>query len=176
MKKVSLEDKTKVLDVYIKRPHCIEHPEVLRAIKSDVLKASNGKVKKGSEAPSPLYNTCMGLYRQFLKDQGLPLKLDGKKARDYKEALTNLISFMKSLAKSNGNSDSDENIKRLFEKLFSSWEQLEDFHKKQIQLPQIYRNIEEIITQIKNGNSTTTKVRDSYKAGVLRDLQSESDA
>lgn len=152
MKKLSLDDKTKVLDAYIKRPHSIEHPEVLRAIKSDVLKASNSRVKKASEIESPLYNTLMGKYRQFLKDRGLPLKLDGKKARDYKEALLNLISFMQSLARSNGNSYADDNIIKGFEKVFASWDQLEDFHKKQIQLPQIYRNIEEIITQLKNKN------------------------
>jgi hypothetical protein len=174
-KPISIEDKTKVLDHYISRPNSVEHPEVLRAIKTDVLKANTKGTSRASEVNTDLYNKCMGLYRAFLKDRGAVLKLEGKKARIYQETMNHLIKWMQALCRENGSPDDDKTIEGLFFKLFKSWDRLNDFHRGQIALPDIYRNIEEIIPQIRNGNPKKSTISDSYKAQVLRDVQSEGD-
>lgn len=159
MTKPTLTDKVAILEHYIATPAQPAHKPVLRAIKADVVKANTPKVKKATEPDIALYNQCMGLYRQFMKDQSSHLKLDGKKAMIYKESMTNLIRYMRSLAKENNLPSDDGHIVRAFEKLFANWHMLNKFHQGLIGLPDIYKNIEEIIPQIKNGNDKTKASR-----------------
>ncbi len=166
-KKHTIEEKTKVLDTYIKRPISIEHPEVLRSIKTDVLKANTPKTKKASESGSKLYNECMGIYRQFVSSQGSHLKLDGKKARIYKEAMDNLIGYIRSGAKANGKPSDDAAVKKGLEYIFRNWDALNDWHRGRIGLPDIYSTIEEIIIQIKNHHGSSKNASTGEGFGKL---------
>ena len=140
----------------------------------DEYKAKDKTKEKSPE--SQLYCDCMGLYRRFLEGQGSHLQLDGLKAKRYKEAMDSIIAYMRSLASAKGSENIDKSILAGVEKLFTSWHFLNDYHRHQIGLPEIYKHIVEIIPQIRNGGANGTAISDEYKGKVFRDLYTAVDA
>lgn len=152
MKKITYEEKISTLDRYIAHPQGIHDPEILRAVKTDVVRANSKNVSKASEPQdNKLYNECMGIYREFLKSRDSHLDMTGRKAIFYSAAMKNIINYIRSFAGANGKSTTDENVKQGVEFLFTHWENLNDYHNNRIQLPDIYDKIEEILPMIKNG-------------------------
>ncbi len=156
MKKVTYISKLEVLDFYIKHPANINHPTVLNAIKADVVKANTVGTKKGSEIDNALYNTCMGLYRSFLKSKDSHLRLEGRKARQYKEALVGIINYLRSFQKEAGMPHQDADVERGLSFIFKHWSRLNQFNQNRLGLPEIYNAIHEIIPMIKNGHDRKT--------------------
>lgn len=164
MTKVTYEEKINLLDGYIARPQGVKDPEVLRAIKSDVVKCGSKVVKKGSELPGQgaeaneanrIYNESMGIYREFLKGRNSYLDMTGKKAFWYSNAMKGIIRFMQDFAKSNDRPHGHEEIIKGMHFLFNqdNWNRLNDYLRNRIKLPDIYENIEEILPIIRNGHS-----------------------
>ncbi len=166
MPKVTYQNKIELLEAYIKNPRGIKDVAILRAIKVDVVKGTSPSVKRGSQAPDidPVYNQAMGLYRAFMQKQDSVLDLKGRKARDYKEALTNLLSWIRTYQQK-GKGTSNALVLKGVAYIFDNWDKLTEFHQKRIGLPDIYKNIEEIIKQIKDGKITKAKKGEQAKIG-----------
>jgi len=163
MSKITYEQKVELLDRYKLRPMAVTDPDVITAIKVDVIKANSKGVRRstdeGAEKPdNSLYNSCFGIYRQFLKGRDSHLDMSGKKAIFYSQAMKGIINFMRDFMKSNAKPHTDEDVLRAMEFLFTQehWNRLNDYHRNRIKLPDIYENIEEILPMIKNGYDKRT--------------------
>lgn len=158
--KITYHEKIRLLEAYIDHPQGLHDVAILAAIKADVVRCAVPGTKKGASVPpaDPVYNTCMGLYRHFLQSRGLTLDLRGKKARNYKEAMTNLLLWIRKYQAHHkkGRIDADTLVIRGVRHLFSRWDQLPEFHRNRIGLPDIYQHIEEIIKQLKHGSAKKT--------------------
>jgi hypothetical protein len=159
MSKVSYEQKIELIERYKKRPMGVTDPEVLTAIQVDVVKAASKGGRRGgddgAQQPSApgVYNHAMGIYRTFMQRQNVHLNLEGKKAKDYSEAMNSLINYMRSFQRMNGKPSDDAAVLRGITFLFAedSWKRLPDFHKNRVGLPDIYNKIEEILIIIRDG-------------------------
>lgn len=159
MSKITYEQKIETIERYAKRPMSASDPEVFAAIKVDVVKANSKGVRRAAD-PGPelhldnsLYNTCMGVYRSFLKVRDSHLVLDGIKAKKYKEAMDGIINYVRKFQQSNGKASDDDAVLKAVQFIFGNWDRLNDFHKNRLTLPDIYSKIEEILPMIKNGYS-----------------------
>lgn len=154
-KKVTHQDKIELLDHYIAKPRGVRDPEILRAIKLDVVKCTVPGTKKGSEVDLTLYNQCMGIYREFLRLRDSSLDLKGRKATKYKEAMLSLIEWIRKMQRNNKKPHADADVLNGMKFMFAHWDRLSDWHKNRLALPDIYDKIEEIIPMIKNAKSNT---------------------
>lgn len=155
MSKVTYQQKVVLLDRYAKRPMAVSDVEVIAAIRADVVRAATKGVKKGSETDpreTEAYNKCMGIYREFLKSRDSYLDMTGRKAAINSQAMRNIMKYIRDFARSNGRPHEPENVVAGVKLIFDNWDNLSDFHRKRIALPDIYHKIEEIIPQIKNGH------------------------
>ena len=159
MTKTTYEQKIETLDLYIKRPIASSHPTILTAIKADVVKANTKGAGKASELNNGLYNQCMGLYRQFLKSRDSHLRLEGRKAKTYKEAMLSIIRFIQDFARQNNRPFNDNNVLEGLAYMFKNWDRLNHYHRNRLGLPEIYNSIEEIIPMIKNGYDKKTAAK-----------------
>lgn len=153
MNKITYEEKVKWLELCKAHPRGMHDPAIIAAIMADVVKANSKTVRTPPEetGENKLYNTCMGLYREFLKSRNSHLDMSGRKAKDNSEAMRGIISFMVSFAKSNNKPSNDEAVVKGFQFLFNNWDRLNDYHKNRIRLPDIHHSIEEILPMIRNG-------------------------
>lgn len=171
MKKVTYEEKITTLDRYIAHPQAVGDPEVLQAVKLDVVKAtspSRPSLKGEGQSNAP-YNTCMGLYRAFLKTRGLHLDMTGRKAALNAQAMKGIITYMTNFAKSNDKPHDGENIVKGVDFMFTHWNRLNDFMRNRVGLPDIYKNIEEILLKIRDGadkKSAAKHERERYKESL----------
>lgn len=100
------------------------------------------------ESDNTLYNKCMGLYRAFHKKQlGLSPNLVGKTAKTSSDAMKAIIKYLMANIKSK----SEEGVYNALEYIFNGWDSLSDFYKKQVALPDIQRNLSNILYELKNG-------------------------
>lgn len=181
MNKISYADKITMLDQVLASDLTEEARKVLMAIKMDVIKAhskgSKTAAEEGSKRPgnasdkvdNSIYNSAMGLYRAFLKSRNSHLDMSGAKARFNSEAMRSIISYIRDFAKSNGLPSDDEHVLKGIEFMFTNWNRLNSFHQNRIKLPDIYKNIEEIIPMIRNGadkKSTTNDELDQLKRSI----------
>lgn len=158
----------KLLDSYIAVPRGVHDVEVLKAIKIDVIKGASktpprpaGTPPKGGD--NEVYNKCMGVYREFLKQRNSHLDMTGRKAKDNSEAMRNIITYIREFAKTNGKPHDDDNVLKGIQFLFEHWERLNDFHRNRLKLPDIYENIEEILPMIRNGYSKKTSAKNDLE-------------
>ena len=129
----------------------------------DARPLGNG-AKGASEAKSSsLYNESMGIYRKFLKERNSFLDMSGRKAKDNSAAMKGILEFMKNFQKSNKKPHEDADILKGIEFLFTqeNWNRLNDFHRNRIKLPDIYKNIEEILPMIRNGYNKKTSAKNN---------------
>lgn len=152
-----------LLDRYRAKPMSMNDPEVFTAIKVDVIKAhSNGVRKstdKGAEQPdNALYNSSMGIYREFLKLRGSHLDMTGRNAVFNKRAMDGIIEFIRSFMRSNGKPADDGDVLNAIQFIFNqeNWNRLNDYNRNRLKLPDIYKNISEILPMIKNGYNKRT--------------------
>ena len=163
MSKITYEQKIELIERYKSRPMAMSDPDVFTAIKVDVIKANSKGVRKGSDGvperqDNSLYNSCFGVYREFLKGRDSHLDMTGKKAIFYSQAMKGIINFMRDFMKSNSKPHTDEHVLVAMQFLFNqeNWNRLNDYHRNRIKLPDIYENIEEILPMIKNGYDKRT--------------------
>ncbi len=156
MKKTTYIEKLEVLKFYTNHPANINHPTVLNAIKADVVKANTVGTKKAAEIDNSLYNECMGIYRVFLKHKDSHLRLEGRKARQYKEAMTGIINYVRSFQTEANMPHTDADVAKGISFIFKFWHRLNHFHQNRLGLPEIYSAIHEIIPMIKNGYDKKT--------------------
>lgn len=144
-----------LLDRYQKRPMAVSDPDVISAIKVDVVKANSKGVHRASDpiedVANELYNECMGVYRQFLKSRDSHLDMEGRKAKLYSDAMKNIIRYIRKFARSNGRPHEDKDVKRGVQFMFDNWDRLNDFHRNRLALTDVHSKIEEILPMIKNG-------------------------
>lgn len=172
MIKVTYEQKIQLLESYKAMPRGAGDPAIISAIIVDVVKANSNaaRTKKESTKDNATYNTCMGIYREFLKSRNSHLDMEGKKAKANSEAMRGIIQFMVKFAQSNGRPSDDRNVIAGVQFLFSNWDRLNDYHKNRIKLPDIYNSIEEILPMIRNGydkKSATKNELDSFKQSLI---------
>lgn len=125
-----------------------------------------------SAAPPPkaalnaLYNTCMGVYREFLKGRNSYLDMSGPKAKWNSDAMRAIIEFMRGFMKSSGKPYGDEEIVKGMKFLFDqdNWNRLNDFHRNRIKLPDIQKNIEEILPMIRNGHDKKSAAKTNLQS------------
>lgn len=157
MSKPTYEAKMQLLESYIKVPRGVHDVQVLQAIKLDVIKASSKGTKPHAANPdNALYNTCMGLYREFLKKHNSHLDMTGRKAKDNSDAMRGIITYIINFAKSNGKPSNDANVVKGVKFIFNNWDKLNQFHRNRLKLPDIHKNIEEILPMIINGHDKKT--------------------
>lgn len=153
--KPTYEQKMELLDRYQKRPMAVSDPDIIASIKVDVVKASSKGVRRASDpiddVPNELYNECMGIYRQFLKSRDSHLDMTGRKAKDYSEAMKNIIRYIRKFARSNQRPHTDADVLKGVKFVFEHWDRLNDFHRNRLALTDIHSKIEEILPMIKNG-------------------------
>jgi hypothetical protein len=181
MGKISYADKITTLDQVLAGDLPETTREVLRSIKTDVIKAhSKGSKKVSEDGPNvpgtasekpdnSLYNSAMGVYRGFLKSRNSHLDMRGAKAKFVSTAMRGIIAYMQDFAKSNDRPTGDEDILKGIQFMFGHWDRLNPFHRNRIMLPDIYRNIEEIIPMIVNGadkKSTTNDELEQLKRSI----------
>jgi len=172
MSKITYEQKIQLLESYKALPRGVNDSLIISAIILDVVKANSKTGRTASEpGENQLYNTCMGIYREFLKTRNSLLDMDGRKAKDNSEAMRGIINYMVSFARSNNKPSSDENVIAGMTFLFANWDRLNDYHKNRIRLPDIHRSIEEILPMIRNGydkKSSAKNELDSLKHGLTK--------
>jgi hypothetical protein len=170
MSKITYQQKIELLERYKARPMGISDIEVFTAIKADVVRVNAGLVPRQSKAKEAekgtdqvaeqpqhaLYNSAMGLYRNFLKKRDSHLDMTGVKAKRNAEAMRNILEFIRRFARSNGKADSDEHVLKGLQFMFDNWDRLNDFHRNRLSLPDIHSKIEEILPMIKNGYDKRT--------------------
>ena len=157
MSKITYEQKIELLERYASRPMAVHDPEVIAAIKVDVIRAATKGVRRASEpADNTAYNQCMGIYREFLKSRDSHLDMTGRKAAMNSAAMRNIMTYIRNFARSNGRPHADPDVVRGVKFMFDNWDRLSDFHKKRLALPDVYNKIEEIIPMIKNGHDKQT--------------------
>lgn len=163
MKKVTYEQKMDLLDRYRAKPMSVNDPEVFTAIKVDVIKAySNGGRKRTDKVPeqpdNTLYNSCMGVYREFLKLRDSHLDMSGRNAIFNKNAMMGIIEFIRSFMRSNAKPADDGDVLIAIQFIFNqeNWNRLNDYNRNRLKLPDIYKNISEILPMIKNGYNKRT--------------------
>ncbi len=170
-KKVTYEDKITTLDRYIAHPQGMNDPEILRAVKTDVVKAySNGAKTSAEKGPertedtgNELYNSAMGVYRNFLKERGAYLDMTGRKAAINSEAMRGIIKYVRGFMNSNDKPSDDKNVLLGIEFIFSHWNRLNDYLRNRIELRDINDKIGEILLKIKNGADTKTAAKDDLQ-------------
>lgn len=161
MSKPTYEDKITTIERYIARPQGMNDIEVLRAIKLDVVKGHSKNVRTAKEEPdNAAYNTCMGVYRDFLKKKGLFLDMKGRKAAFNSAAMKNIINYIREFAKSNGKPHGDDDIVRGVKFMFNHWDRLNDYLRNRVSLPDIYDKIEEILLKIRDGADKKAAAKD----------------
>jgi hypothetical protein len=175
MNKPTYKDKIELLDRYIQHPQSVHDPEVLRSIKTDVVKAHSKPAKTGAkqrdggaeagvlEDENSLYNTAMGLYREFVTARGSYLDMSGKKGPIYSKAMRDIINYLRGFMKNNNKPHQDDNVVEALTFMFANWDRLNDYLKGRIQLPQIHDNIAEILLKIRNGANQKTASKDSLE-------------
>ena len=170
-KKVTYQDKITTLDRYIAHPQGMNDPEILRAVKTDVVKAYSNAPKTRTETRAEstegtgneLYNSAMGVYRNFLKGKGGYLDMSGRKAAINSEAMRGIIKYVKGFMASNGKPNDDTNVLLGIEFMFANWNRLNDYLRNRIELRDIHDKIGEILLKIKNGADTKTAVEDELQ-------------
>lgn len=172
MNRPTYEDKMRLLESYIKVPRGVHDVQVLQAIKLDVIKASSkGTRPHGANPDNALYNTCMGLYRDFLKRHNSHLDMTGRKAKENSDAMRGIITFIINFAKSNDKPSNDESVEKGVAFIFDNWDRVNQFHRNRLKLPDIYKNIEEILPMIINGHdkkSTNQNALDQLELSLKR--------
>lgn len=163
MSKITYEQKMELLDRYITRPMAVNDPDILRAVKVDVIKgASKGVRTAAVEVPeqpqNALYNSCMGVYRAFLKAKDSHLDMSGRNARLYNEAMNGIIDYLRSFMRSNQKPHADDDVLKAIQFIFTvdNWNRLNNYHRNRIQLPDIRKGLPEILPMIKNGYDQRT--------------------
>lgn len=168
MPKITYEQKMEFLNRYKTRPMAVNDPDIIEALRLDVVKASsNGTRKARVEGPeqqqdNSIYNPAMGLYRDFMKTQNSYLDMkDPRKAKKTSDAMRKIIEFMQRWQRDAGKPHDAEAVLNGIRFMFTHWDRLNDYHKKRIQLPDIYNNIAEILPMIANGKDAKTAAKDS---------------
>jgi hypothetical protein len=171
MSKITYEQKMELIDRYKSRPMAIGDPDIFTALKADVVKAASNvtrkRVDQGAQRhpDAGIYNKAMGIYRDFLKRLGLPLTMEGKKAKDYNEAMYSILKTIRNFQRDNGKPHSDNDVLRGLEFMLSehAWNRLPDFHQKRVGLPDIYSKLEEILKILRDGNDKKSAAENSLE-------------
>ncbi|MCT4580818.1 MAG: hypothetical protein N4A35_05315 [Flavobacteriales bacterium] len=116
---------------------------------SDVEKHFKQRVKFDKilqNSSKSLHNQFMGVYIRFYEkfSNGLKPKITNVEGA----ALKQIISYL------NDVSATEDEALVVWKQVFTYWERLDEFYKNQIQLKQINSNLNTILIQIKDGNST----------------------
>ena len=113
-------------------------PESRNAITKTEKPIPNSKLKDNNT-----YKDMVAVYNGFCLNRfDAPAKINGAEGN----ALKQIITYLKSVAKSKGYEESS--CIQSFEYILNSWEMLDDFTQKQIKLVQINSNLTNIINQI----------------------------
>lgn len=163
MSKPTYEQKMELLERYRTRPMAVQDPDIIQAIKLDVVKAASNGVRKTTNGgpekqDNALYNSCIGIYRNFLKERDSYLDMSGRNAKLNSEAMRGIINYLRSFMKSNGKDHADSDVLIAVEFMFKKehWDRLNDYHRNRIQLRDIHDKISEILPMIKNGHNKRT--------------------
>lgn len=117
-------------------------------------------------ADNALYNKCMGLYRNFHQQQiGLAPNLIGKAAKTSSNAMRDIINYLRA----NSKTKDDDGVMKSWEYLLGKWSTLSEFHRRQVALPDIQRNLSNILYELKNGankQSTTAIQADEHERSL----------
>lgn len=112
-------------------------------VKDDDMKGGAG----GKQKSNPEFQPCMKVYHDFiLKQTGAPPKItaaDGKAMKD-------IIEYLEKFPNAENKSKS---VNQLLEYILQNFNRWDQFHKKQIKLPQISSNLINIVNGLKNGQS-----------------------
>ncbi len=105
-----------------------------------------------TDSKNKYYKDMLAIYDSFcLKQFDAPCKINGMEGK----ALKQIISYLIKVSTNKGMPE--DNCKISFQYIFSNWDSLDDFTRKQVKLSQINSNITNIINQLKNGKATNTK-------------------
>lgn len=175
MNKPTYQDKIELLERYIQLPQAMSDPEVLRSIKSDVVKAHSTPVKRGvkqrdqgaeatvSNTENALYNSAMGVYRQFVASRGGHVDMTGRKAADNSTAMREIITYLRDFMRANNMPNDDAHVLEGIKLMFNNWDRLNDWLKGRIELKQINQNKAEILLKIRNGADKKTTAKDELQ-------------
>ena len=140
----SLKDKTTRLSVGKPKQNLMED------VNENENEDKKEKRKRGAgEKPkaNPEFQPCMKVYHDFiLKQTGAPPKItaaDGKAMKD-------IIEYLEKFPNAENKSKS---VNQLLEYILQNFNRWDQFHKKQIKLPQISSNLINIVNGLKNGQS-----------------------
>jgi hypothetical protein len=126
-------------------------------------------VGKGKAALPGCYNACMGLYREFhTKAVGVPPYLEGPHAAKARDAMCRMIEYLLKLP----SCGTEDKVVQAFEVLFANWHLVSDWKRKQTALPEIERNLIEILNELRTAKDDPNFKRRAAAAGKEQLLRS----
>lgn len=122
---------------------------------------SGDKASEGMKEPAGLYPRFMAVYDKWFKGfhDGVPPKLDGAQGTAAKSLIQYFTRIVNERAKKDGKIYDTVGIEykvlEAWQYVLSNWHLLDTFLQKKTKLTDLSSNAQNIITQIKNGNSKT---------------------
>ena len=130
---------------------------------SILIQDNNTDIKPSNNGEVSPYTNFVSVYDTFCKTQiGIGCKMNGAEGK----ALKQIIAYLKTQIKGESQGDLVESWRFILEK----WDNLDDFHKKQMKLTQINSNLINIIQQLRNNGRGKT---DSLEAKIRTRLHTQ---
>ncbi len=133
-----------------------------------------GKSSKMKDKTNEIYSQMVAIYDDFcLREMGMGAKIDGLQGK----SLKSIIEYLEGqVQKKQGQIEREllnEEILKAWSFILNHWQNLGSFYKSQIKLNQINSNLPNILTHLKNANSTNRAAKFANAANQTANISFE---